>query len=106
MNIQRKLLIALLVGCIVAVTSACTLARHQESVGEYIDGSAITATINAKLAEDPTTSALSIKVKTIDASTVQLSGFVKSQAEKNRAGEIARSLSGVRTVHNDLIVKP
>jgi hyperosmotically inducible protein len=35
---------------------------------------------------------------------VQLSGFVENQAQKDRAGEVARQTSGVADVHNDLIV--
>jgi osmotically-inducible protein OsmY len=37
--------------------------------------------------------------------TVQLSGFVNSQAAKDKAGELARGVKGVKKVKNDLIVK-
>jgi osmotically-inducible protein OsmY len=37
---------------------------------------------------------------------VQLSGFAKSQREKDRAAELARSVKGVTRVHNGLVVKP
>jgi hyperosmotically inducible protein len=106
MNIQRMLLIAVLSAPALVLATGCSVARKQETVGEYIDGTAITTEIKAKLADDSETSALNISVKTIDAGVVQLSGFAKSQREKNRAGEIARSVKGVRSVHNDLIVQP
>lgn len=106
MNIPRMIIIAALAGPMMLLATGCTVARKQETVGEYIDGAAITAEVKAKLADDSTTSALNISVKTIDAGIVQLSGFAKSQREKDRAGQIARSVKGVTQVHNDLIVKP
>ena len=106
MNMQRTLLIAALSVPLLILATGCTVARKQETVGEYIDGAAITTEVKAKLASDPETSALNIGVKTIDAGVVQLSGFAKSQREKNRAGELARAVKGVHAVHNDLIVRP
>ena len=106
MNIQRMLLVAVLSAQMLVLATGCSVARKQETVGEYIDGAAITAEIKVKLADDAETSALNIEVKTMDAGVVQLSGFAKSQREKNRAGDIARSVKGVTAVHNDLIVKP
>lgn len=106
MNIQRMLLVAVLSAPMLVLATGCSVARKQETVGEYIDGAAITAEIKVKLADDAETSALNIEVKTMDAGVVQLSGFAKSQREKNRAGDIARSVKGVKAVHNDLIVKP
>lgn len=106
MNIPRMLMIAALSGPMLVLATGCSVARKQETVGEYIDGSAITAEVKTKLAQDSETSALNINVKTIDAGVVQLSGFAKSIHEKTRAGEIARSVKGVTRVHNDLIVRP
>ena len=106
MNIPRIVLIAALAGPMVLLGTGCSVARKQETVGEYIDGAAITAAVKAKLADSSDTSALNIEVKTMDAGIVQLSGFAKSQHEKDRAGQIARAVKGVTRVHNDLIVKP
>ncbi len=86
--------------------SGCSVARKQETVGQYIDGSAVTAEVKAKLVNDPETSAANINVKTIDSGVVQLSGFAKTQREKDRAGELAGSVKGVTQVHNNLVVKP
>ena len=106
MQFVRALSIAVFSAAALALASGCSVARKQESVGNYIDGSAVTAQVKAKLAEDKRTSALNINVKTIDGGVVQLSGFAKSQQEKNVATEIARSVKGVSSVHNDLIVRP
>ena len=106
MNIQRMLLVAALSAPMLVLATGCSVARKQETVGEYIDGAAITAEIKVKLADDAETSALNIEVKTMDAGVVQLSGFAKSQQEKDVATQIARSVKGVSSVHNNLIVKP
>ena len=37
---------------------------------------------------------------------LQLSGFAKSSTERNRAAEIARGTPGVRTVRNDIAIRP
>lgn len=106
MKITRNITLALMLGLTVAVTAGCSVVRHQESVEEYVDGAGVTAEVKAQLAKDATTSALNINVKTMDGGVVQLSGFAKSNAEKKRAGDLARSVQGVTKVHNDLIVRP
>ncbi|GGE56057.1 MAG TPA: BON domain-containing protein [Paenalcaligenes hominis] len=105
MNVTKKIAIALLLGSSVALTAGCSVVRNQETVGEYVDGAAVTAEVKARLANDPDTSAANINVKTIDGGVVQLSGFAKSEREKTRAGEVARSTKGVSRVINDLVVR-
>lgn len=75
-------------------------------MGEYVDGTAVTAEVKSKLLNASFYYGSTINVKTMDGGIVQLSGFAKSDQEKQRAGEIARSVKGVQQVHNDLIVKP
>lgn len=105
MKLSRTIAIAAMAGATLVIATGCSVARKQETVGEYVDGSAVTAAVKAKLAEDPNTSAMSINVKTIEGGIVQLSGFAKSQAEKDRAGQLARDVKGVSEVRNSLIVK-
>ncbi|MGB3742811.1 MAG: BON domain-containing protein [Castellaniella sp.] len=105
MKITRALMIAAFSAASAVMLAGCSVANNQETMGEYIDGSAVTAQVKAKLAEDPITSATAINVKTMDGGTVQLSGFVKNQNEKDRAGTIASRVKGVTSVHNNLIVK-
>ena len=106
MKLTRNVVLAFLTGCTVLLTTGCSVARKQESIGEYVDGTTVTAEIKAKLANDPHTSAATINVKTIDGGIVQLSGFARSEAEKTRAGQIAASTKGVTNVYNDLIIRP
>ena len=74
------------------------------STGQDIDDSVVTASVKAKLADDTTTKAYQINVGT-EKGVVQLTGFVDSTAMKTRAGEIARSVDGVKQVRNDLEIR-
>jgi hyperosmotically inducible periplasmic protein len=86
------------------VLPACTVFRDQQSVGTYVDDATLTTRVKAKFAEDPTVSALAISVETFKG-MVQLSGFAKSSEEKTMAERLARSVSGVSGVKNDIIVR-
>jgi osmotically-inducible protein OsmY len=99
---MRRLLSLIAVALFASSLLGCAGAGAK--TGEYIDDSAITTKVKARLYDDPVTSGWDIKVST-DKGVVQLSGFVKSSKEKDRAGEIARKVEGVRSVANDLIVK-
>lgn len=83
----------------------CAVHRGQETVGEYIDDAAITTKVKAKFAEDKTVDATSISVETLNG-TVMLSGFAKSGTEKSQAEALARDVKGVKSVKNELTVRP
>ena len=104
MKLAKALAIALLAGATIAGTG-CSVMRGQETVGQYVDDATITTAIKAKFVEDKTVDAAAIKVETLNG-TVQLSGFAKSQAERQLAENIARSTKGVRMVQNNLAVRP
>ena len=104
MKFVRAMTFALLAGATI-VSTGCAVVRDQQTVGAYVDDSAITTAVKAKMTEDKTVSAAAISVETLNG-IVQLSGFAKSAAEKSRADEIARKTSGVKGVDNDIIVKP
>jgi len=83
---------------------ACASTRTHESTGEYVDDSVITTKVKSLLANDDFFKSFQISVKTYKG-IVQLSGFVNSHEAADKAGEIARSVEGVSSVRNDLIVK-
>jgi hyperosmotically inducible protein len=83
---------------------ACASTRTQESTGEYVDDSVITTKVKSLLAEDDFLKSFQISVETFKG-IVQLSGFVNSRQAVDKAGQIARSVKGVKSVKNDLIVK-
>ena len=89
----------------VAVLAGCAVARKQETVGEFVDDSKITTFVKAKFAENKEVAASSISVETLNG-TVQLSGFAKNANEKSMAETLARGVKGVKTVKNDIIVRP
>lgn len=84
--------------------TGCAVARDQQTVGSYIDDTTITTQVKARFADDPTVSAMSIKVETLKG-VVQLSGFAKNSAERDQAEAIAANVKGVSRVTNDIIVK-
>jgi hyperosmotically inducible periplasmic protein len=85
------------------VMSACSATRTQQAPGEVIDDSLLTAKVKAALIEDPVTKARDINVETYRG-VVQLGGFVDNAEQKSKATEIARSVTGVQEVRNDLRV--
>ncbi len=98
---------AALVACVLVAApliTACAATSSQESTGEYIDDSAITAKVKNQLLQDKDASSLAVNVETYKG-RVQLSGFVSTQDEKIKAEKLARGVPGVRSVTNDLIVK-
>jgi hyperosmotically inducible protein len=84
--------------------AACASTRTHESSGEYVDDSVITTKVKTLLANDAFFKSFQIGVETYKG-VVQLSGFVNSQQAVDKAGQIARSVQGVNSVKNDLIVK-
>ena len=105
MKQTRAIALAILTGVTVLATSGCAVMRGQTDAATYVDDRAITTAVKAKLIEDRTTGGLSINVDTLNG-TVALSGFAKSQAEKDQATRIAASTRGVREVRNNLVVRP
>lgn len=74
-------------------------------VGEALDDAAITAKVKAALLQAPDVKGLDVTVET-DKAVVQLSGFVSSQAQIDRAVDVAKGVRGVREVQNKMSVKP
>lgn len=104
MKHTRAIAFAILTG-VTIVSSGCAVWRGQTDAATYVDDRTITTVVKAKLIEDKSTGGLSINVDTLNG-TVALSGFAKSQSEKDTAGRIAASTKGVREVRNNLIVRP
>jgi osmotically-inducible protein OsmY len=94
----------LLLLMLIATFAACASTSKQESTGEYVDDSVITTKVKSLLAADDFLKSFKIGVETFKG-TVQLSGFVNSQAAVDKAVQITRSVKGVTAVKNDLIVK-
>jgi hyperosmotically inducible periplasmic protein len=82
----------------------CAVTRDQETVGAYVDDSAITTAVKAKFVADKTVDASSISVETLNG-TVMLSGFAKNDTEKMNAESLTRGVKGVKLVKNAIAVR-
>jgi len=89
---------------LIASFVACASTSKQEGAGEYVDDSVITTKVKSLLAADDFLKSFQIGVETFKG-TVQLSGFVDSQKAVDKAVEITKSVKGVGSVKNNLIVK-
>ena len=90
----------------VALTAlaGCASTQKHESTGQYIDDTAITAGVKAAIFNEPTLKSAEINVETFKG-RVQLSGFVSSKANIDRATQVARGVNGVSSVANDMRMK-
>lgn len=97
--------LAVLATTVLLATGGCAVTRGQESAGAYVDDTAITTRIKGRFVENKDVAASSIKVETLNG-TVLLSGFARSATEKATAEKIARETSGVKSVRNEILVRP
>jgi osmotically-inducible protein OsmY len=90
----------------VALTTlaGCASTQKQESTGQYMDDTAITTKVKSAILNEPTLKSAEINVETFKG-RVQLSGFVSSRANIDRAVQVAQAVSGVSSVSNDMRVK-
>ena len=76
------------------------------SVGEFSSDAALTAKVKTAIASATGLgNATNINVNSYRG-VVQLNGFVESQDKIQRAADVAREVEGVRSVDNNLRVKP
>ena len=76
----------------------------EESPGEYVDDTVITIKVKSALLDEPSFKSAEINVETYKG-MVQLTGFVGSRADINKAVEVAKGVKGVKSVKNDMILK-
>jgi hyperosmotically inducible periplasmic protein len=101
----RTPLVAAVTALALLTLSGCAVTRGQETLGSYVDDAGITTRIKARFFENKDVAGSSISVETLNG-TVMLSGFAKSALEKQTAESIARSVSGVRAVKNEIAIRP
>lgn len=101
----RNTLAALLAVTSLLAGSGCAVSRGQESVGAYVDDTAITTAVKARFIENKQVDAAAISVETLNG-TVMLSGFAKNGNERSAAEALALKVDGVRSVRNAIVVRP
>jgi osmotically-inducible protein OsmY len=87
-----------------AVLTACAGSPTTSSTGEWIDDRAITARVKTAMIRDGEVQARDVEVETFRG-RVQLSGFVDSASQKERAAQLASAVPGVKSIHNEIVVK-
>ena len=80
----------------------CAAMSGRETPGEYVDDATITTKVKARIIDELGVGQIGVETMQL---VVQLSGFVDSQTVKERAGRIARNVSGVKEVRNNIIVR-
>jgi hyperosmotically inducible protein len=94
----------LLLAVAFAAMLGCASTATKEGTGEYVDDTVITTKVKAAIFNEASLKSAEINVETFKG-VVQLSGFVSSQASINRAAEVARGVTGVTRVKNDMRLK-
>lgn len=82
----------------------CASTPQKEGTGEYVDDAVITTKVKAAIFNEPTLKSAEINVETFKG-VVQMSGFVSSNADIDKAASLARSVKGVVSVKNDMRLK-
>ena len=98
---QLKFLSAIFMTFALLSAAGCASTPKHEGTGEYVEDTVITTKVKAAILNEPTLKSAEINVETFKGS-VQLSGFVTSHAEMNKAVEVVRSVKGVQSVKNDM----
>jgi osmotically-inducible protein OsmY len=101
---QLKYFSTLIFSILLFSFAGCASTPTQEGTGEYIDDTFITTKVKALVFNEPTLKSAEINVETFKG-VVQLSGFVGSQEDINKAAEVARGVKGVKSVKNDMRLK-
>jgi hyperosmotically inducible periplasmic protein len=102
---MKNILVAAMVALAAVYGSGCSVASGQRSMGDVVDDSTITTRVKSRFVEDKIVAANRISVETLKG-VVQLSGFAVSDAERERAAQIAAAVPGVKQVQNAISVKP
>ena len=95
---------SLFLAIVLASLLGCASTARQEGTGEYVDDTVLTTKVKAAIFNEPSLKSAEINVETFKG-VVQLSGFVSSQANIERAVQVARGVPGVNSVKNAMRLK-
>jgi hyperosmotically inducible protein len=103
----RSLAVALCLGLtpgVAVLFSGCAGSQSERSTGQYIDDKALSSRVRSALSDNQEYKFDDVQV-TSYRSVVQLSGFVSTSNQKQKAGEIAKAVSGAKSVENNITLK-
>ncbi|MDP2144759.1 MAG: BON domain-containing protein [Gallionella sp.] len=104
MTLVLKRFTAFFFALALASALGCASTSTQEGTGEYVDDTVITSKVKSAIFGEPTLKSAEINVETFKG-VVQLSGFVSSSADQRKAIDLARSVTGVKSVKDDMRLK-
>lgn len=104
MKIAQRFATAAFTAALAMTVAACGSAPTTKTVGEVVDDAALTAKVKGAIFNEPTLKVSEIQVETFKGD-VQLSGFVAQPEDAAKAAEVARGVSGVKSVKNDIRIK-
>lgn len=93
-----------LVTLLICILNGCQTIREKASGPEF-ENAKLTAIVKAQLAREDQATLQAVTVD-VDDGVVKLKGKVSSAEKKAKAEEIARKVDGVKSVVNNLEVKP
>ena len=101
LNLVRRHILA---GLLAASAAACAPIQGRETAGEYVDDATISTKVRTEIIRDPKLKIGQVGVETMQG-VVQLTGFVDSPQTSAHATEVARGVSGVKDVKNNIVVR-
>ena len=104
-GMTRLTFAAALASFALVAATGCAVTRGQESVGAYVDDTAITTAVKARFIDNKLVDAAAISVETLKG-TVMLSGFAKNAAERTTAESLTWKVGGVKAVKNEIAIRP
>lgn len=104
MKIFKNLFSSALLIALISLTGCASTSQH-EGTGEYVDDTVITSKVKYAVMSEDTLKSAEINVETYKG-VVQLSGFVSTDKEIAKAVEVTKAVKGVKSVRNDIRIKP
>ena len=101
---KQRFSVLLLAAAAFTTMVGCAATGKQESTGQYVDDTVITTRVKAEILKDASLKSAEINVETFKGA-VQLSGFVNSEADINRAVLVTQGVPGVKSIKNDMRMK-
>jgi osmotically-inducible protein OsmY len=102
-KLQRSVKFLVCIGVVTAFFG-CQSKPKEATTGQNLDDTVMTTKVKAAILEEPALKTLQIDVTT-EKGVVRLSGAVDSSQSVAKAGDLARTVTGVTEVKNDLVVK-
>ncbi|HEV2456519.1 MAG TPA: BON domain-containing protein [Verrucomicrobiae bacterium] len=102
--ISMALCLGLLTTGAVGTLTGCAGNSNTRSTGQYIDDKTLQRQVRSSLSDNPEYKFDQVNVD-VYRGTCQLSGFVDTQVQKDKAGDIAKGVQGVTSVDNNITVR-